>query len=179
MDEPTQLPAKQSEPDEKIALVELARSIAMGMHDLPHILADHEISEERYAEIVKNPFFARTLEAEIMDWHAARNTPERVKVEAAAIIERVLPTVAARMEDPQEALTAVTDAAKMVARLAGIGEKEAATGGGSSEKFIINIDMGGNKKLNYVKDITPMEPAIEVSTEMLPEPVKKETGDDG
>lgn len=173
MDEPSQLPAKLRETDERIVLVELAREIARGLHSVPEILANHEITEERYAEIVKNPFFARVLEAEIVDWHAARNTPERVRVEAGAIIERVMPTIAARMEDQEEALTAVTDAAKFVAKLAGIGEKEA-VGVGSSEKFIINIDMGGKaQNIQFIKDITPKEPASEGQA-VLPEPVKGE-----
>jgi len=116
------------------------------------------------------------LEAETQTWHSSLNTAERVKIEAAHIIERALPVLDARISDPGEGLNAVTEAIKTTARLAGLGEK--VTGDGNSEKFVISINLsaaGEPKVITLEKDLSPViehEPMGEVCSTKTSESVE-------
>jgi hypothetical protein len=157
MDEPTEnLPAKVTIPD-RAALVALAREMAMAIHAPEEILERHGITADQYAVIVNNPFYSRVLDAETVAWQSAANTPERIKVEAAAMLELFLPELYARMVDREgSTLTAVVEGGKFVAKIAGIGEREA--GGGSGQQFTISINLGEatvKKETGPVIDVAP------------------------
>lgn len=141
-------------------LAKLAREIAMDIKELDIVLGFYHLTLEQYAEVCKIPFFKRALENSTQEWNSALSTHERMKIEAAAILEEGLPILGARMKNKDETFAAATEAGKLFAKIAGLGEvnrNEAAPG----EKFTINISLGGDAKLQYVKDVTPAEPAIE------------------
>jgi hypothetical protein len=144
-----------------LLLVKLAREIAMDIHPLETILKQYSISGEGWERLQKNPRFIALLGSEVEAWNTALNTAERVKLKAASMMEEFLPELNNRLHDGQEALPAKIEGAKLVAKMAGIGEK-ASFEGGSGEKFTVTINLGaGAAPITIAKDVTPAVQTIE------------------
>lgn len=142
-----------------IELVKLAREIAMDIQPLETILKQYQITDETWSELQRSTRFKMLLSTEIETWQTALNTHERVKIKSAAMLEEWLPSLFARMHAEGEALNSVIEAGKMLARVAGIGEK-ADIGSAIGERFTININMGP-KVETFVKDVTPQVTIID------------------
>lgn len=140
-------------------LATLAREVVMDMNDLGDILKRYSISADQYKLIEKNPFYKRTFEIFLQEWSSALSTEQRIKVKAAVTLEDSLHKIGARMVKDDELLPAVVEAGKLFKSLAQIGEH--GNGGPSGEKFVINIDLGGNAKLTFEKNSAPDKPIID------------------
>jgi hypothetical protein len=128
-------------------LAKLAREIAMDIKDRHVILADYKLSETQYEFLeANNEFYKAALHAACLDWQAPLSTQERIRVEAAAILEDSLLGLGARMRNKAEGLPGVIEAAKLFAKVAGVGEREAGASA-PGERFTINIDLGGDQKI--------------------------------
>jgi hypothetical protein len=137
-------------------LVRLAREIAMDILPLEKILEQYAISDETWSQLQLNTKFRMLLGSEVESWSSALNTKERVIVKSAAMLEEWLPTLNARIHDSEEALPAVVEAGKMLAKLAGLGEKDISSTVG--ERFVINISMGPQAEpVSFSKDVTPVK----------------------
>lgn len=129
-------------------LAKLARDVAMDIKERHVILKDYKLTQAQYDFLeTHNAFFRNALAAASLEWHAPLSTAERIKVEAAAILEDSLPGLGARMQNKSEGLPGVIEAAKLFAKVAGVGERESG-GAGSGERFTINIDLGGDQKIS-------------------------------
>lgn len=129
------------------ALARLARDMAMDIKERHVILRDHNLTQVQYDFLeAHNEFFKNALSAASIEWHAPLSTAERIKVEAAAILEDSLPGLGARMQNKSEGLPGVIEAAKLFAKVAGVGEREGSSAG-TGERFTINIDLGGDAKV--------------------------------
>lgn len=138
-----------------IMLVRLAREIAMDIVDLPIILKQYAISAETWSELQRNTKFRMLLESETEAWQTSLNTHERVKLKSASMLEEWLPELYGRMHDAAEALPAKIEAGKMLAKIAGLGERSDVVGT-TGERFVINISMGPQAPaLEFSKDVTP------------------------
>lgn len=128
-------------------LAKLAREMAMDIKERHVILQDFGLSQVQYDFLAEhNEFFKNALSAASIEWHAPLSTAERIKVEAAAILEDSLPGLGARMQNKAEGLPGVIEAAKLFAKVAGVGEREGSSAG-SGERFTINIDLGGDTRI--------------------------------
>lgn len=139
-------------------LAKLAREIAMDIKERHVILAEFKLNDTQYEFLeANNVFFGATLKAACKDWHAPLSTTERIKVEAAAILEDSLLGLGARMQNKSEGLPGVIEAAKLFAKIADVGER---TNGALApgERFVINIDLGGDQKITVAS--TPAPEAI-------------------
>ncbi len=137
-----------------ITLVKLAREIAMDIQPLAAILKQHSISEEKWVELQTNSKFNALLSSEVETWQTALNTHERVKIKSASMLEEWLPTLNTRMSSADEALPAVIEAGKMLARIAGLG-MPGDVQGTVGERFVINISMGPQvEPMSFAKDVT-------------------------
>lgn len=146
-------------------LARLAREVATDMYELVDVLKNFNLTPDQYARIRTLPFFIHALEDATIEWTSAKNTYERLKLEAAVGLEDAMPSLQARMKKDGEALPGVVEAAKLFAKIAGVGEREQ---GQSSpgEKFTININLGDGYDLKYEKDVTPRGPGqISINTE--------------
>ena len=137
-----------------VNLLKLAREIAMDLHDLPDILKRHGLSEEDWTRLSTDQNFLKLLEGEVVAWQAAANTHDRTKLKAAALVEEWLPEANRRIHDPGEALSAKTELAKLLARIADMGLGNANVNGGG-ERFVVNINLGGDKQLKFTHEVTP------------------------
>lgn len=143
-------------------VAKLAREVAMDINEVSTILGHYQLSREQYNTIESLPFYQQVLAAERQAWLSAKNAPERIKLEAAALFEEAMPKLHARMINPLENLNQVAEVAKLIARVAGVGEKDGTASAGG-EKFSITINLGDNNPVTYEKTINPL---IEAASSM-------------
>jgi hypothetical protein len=140
-------------------LAKLAREIAMDIKERHIVLQEFNLNDTQYDFLVEhNDFYKQALQAASLEWHAPLSTQERIKLEAAAILEDAMPGLGARLQNTREQLPGVVEAAKLFAKIAGVGERE--TGAGApGERFVINIDLGGGKTASISTGPAPQEAA--------------------
>ena len=136
-------------------LAKLAREMAMNIRDRGDILKEFNLTGHQYDFLEAYHIFYREVYANACrEWHAPLTTQERITVEAAAILEDSLLTIGARMQNKGEGLPGVVEAAKLFAKIAkvDVAEKGATAPG---ERFSINIDLGGDKKITVETTAAP------------------------
>lgn len=122
-------------------LVILARELAMNIHEIPDILKRLNITDSQWENIQRDKRFQGYLEDAVITWQSALNGPERIKVKALAAVEDWLATAYGILHEDKHSLRDKTELAKLMSRLAGVGEKtpsELPVG----EKISITINMG-------------------------------------
>ena len=135
-------------------LVQIAREIAINHKDVDDILKDHSITQEEWDELRESQEFARLLEGEIVAWQSATNTHERTKLKAAALIELWLEEANARLYDGKETLSAKTELAKLIARIAEMGASTSA-GAELGGKFSVTINLGAAQQIKIERELPP------------------------
>jgi DNA-binding transcriptional MerR regulator len=139
----------------ELSLIKLAREIAMDIQPIETILKQYSIDDERWEELQRNARFRALLESEVESWNSAVNTHERVKLKAAAMMEEWLPELNNRLHDLEETLPAKIEGGKMLAKIAGMGER-AANEGPAGEKFTVTINLGAQAPpIEISKDVGP------------------------
>jgi len=144
-------------------LAKLARELAMDIKEEAVILKEFKLDNAQFEFLkVHNDFFRETFAAACKEWHAPLSTQDRIKVEAAAILEDSLLGLGARMQNKGEGLPGVIEAAKLFAKIADVGErKDGAAAPG--ERFSINIDLGADQKITVTANAPqslPPQPAV-------------------
>jgi hypothetical protein len=122
----------------------ISRELARGLLSLDQILENNEVSQAEFDEYQQNPRFQQMLGEQVSEWQSADNTPERLKLKAAAALEDWLPELHARIHDRTESLTAKIEGGKLLAKLSGVGEKSDSVIGGG-ERFSVTINIGDQK----------------------------------
>jgi hypothetical protein len=140
-------------------IARLARDVVMELKALPDILAPYCITELQYARIKELPFFKRVFEDFTVEWNRVTSTPDRVRLISAVMLEEGLPRLGSQMVDKEISPAIAVETGKFFAKLAGVGETK--TEGASGEKFVINISLGEETKLQFTKDVTPQAPTNE------------------
>lgn len=153
------LPVVVEEVLNNFLLAKLAREIAMNIREVPEILKTFKLSAEQYAAIEKIPFYKNVLDQYIIEWESARNTGDRLKIEAAAGLESAMPSLTARMQSEREDLGKAAEVAKLFSKIAGV-EAGAAQSGNPGDKFSITINLGEDVKLQFDKEIEQTAPKI-------------------
>lgn len=141
--------------DLEATLVALAREIAMDIRPFEEILKTHQITPETWIKLQSTPRFVALVESETAAWNGALNTQERLKLKSASMLEEWLPELNARLHDQKELLSAKLEGGKLIARLAGAGLNGFGVDGGGGERFSVTINLGGDAKLTFNKEVTP------------------------
>lgn len=139
-------------PDQRLVI--LAREVAMEIHPIEAILERFGVSLDEWEMIKAKPMFCSFLQDAMITWNNALSGSERIKVKALAAVEDWLVEAYAILHDKQSALRDRVELAKLMSRLAGVGEK---TGGevSSGERISITINMGEDHKLQVEKIHAP------------------------
>lgn len=138
-------------------LAKLAREMAMLLKPRATILAEHELSEEDYAQIEKLEFYKRALETASIEWNRPMSTAERIRLIGQCYLEESLPVIGGRMANTNESLANVVDGMKVLTQISGLNNNnEKSTPASAAEKFIIQINLGADIE-KYEKDITPVQ----------------------
>ena len=154
-------------------LSQLAREIAMNLKERHVVLKEYNLTKPQYEYLeANNEFYQNALAAACKDWHAPLSIQERLKVEAATILEDGLPGLGARMQSKSEGLPGVIEAAKLFAKIAGVGEREAGASA-PGERFTINIDLGGGQ--NITVQSSPVQEATSEPIGVSPVPALPKT----
>src|ERR1035437_9835141 len=117
-------------------LAALARDLILNLRELPATLAAHKITQAQYDKIKENEFFKRALEHLTIEWHSAKSTTARQKIQAAASFEYAMPVITARMVKNDEDLGKVVEAGKLLAKVAGVDSSDAQAASNPGEKFV-------------------------------------------
>jgi len=155
-------------------IARLARDVVMELRALPDILEPYCVSELQFARIKEMPFFKRVYEDFLIEWNRVTSTPERIRLISAVMLEEGLPRMGAQMVDKEVSPAIAIETGKFFAKIAGVGE--AKTDANTGEKFVINISLGEDTKLQFTKDVTPRTPtdAVEAIFGEVPEDRKRD-----
>lgn len=128
-------------------LARLARELAMDIRATLEILKDYQLNKVQYDFLREhNEFFKAALTASTIEWNSAMSTQDRIRAQAAAALEDKLPDLAIRMGNKSEGLPGVVEAAKLFAKIAGVGERDMGAVA-SGERFTITINLGADEKI--------------------------------
>lgn len=120
----------------------LVRDLAANLYELPFILKTHGLTQAQYDALSGTEAFQSALRVMTVEWNTIGNTQKRLAIEAAIALEDALPTVAARLSKATEPLAGVVELAKLLAKMAGIGE--GAQSQAPTERFKITINLGAD-----------------------------------
>src|ERR1700676_413131 len=120
----------------------LVQALAVQMYDVPTILKEYNLTYDQYKVLETNEFFKKAMEVAVIDWHKSTSIQKRLALEAATTLEAVMPTVFARMQKADEPLPGIIEGAKLLAKIAGVGDEKIPST--PSERFTITIDLGGD-----------------------------------
>lgn len=139
---------------DELTLVKLSREIAKNIQPIENILDMFGMTPELWSHVSNMPRFTALLQSEIEAWNGAGNTVERTKLKSMSMIEEALPEFFERMHDPREPLIAKAKVFELVSKVAGVfaNDKES---GAVGDGVKITINLGGDNKLTFEKDITP------------------------
>lgn len=134
-------------------LLRLAREIATDLNDIETILKAHQLTSKQWDAIKDDARFQTLLKSEMEAWSAASNTPERVKLKSAMLVEEWLPEANKLAHDSSQTLTAKVELMKLLKSLAGLGIDRADIT--ASERVSITINLGSDHKLKFEKQLPP------------------------
>lgn len=143
-------PALNLEPE--VVALKVAREIAMNLHDVETILDTYKITPAQWRKIEKNEYFQRVLQEAVTLWHSALNTEQRVKLKSAALYEEWLPEANVLAHDRSQPLSGRVELMKLIKSTGGMGG--ANPGEGAGERFSVTINLGGDSKLSFTKQVT-------------------------
>lgn len=121
----------------------LAHDLAIELLPVDDILKSHNLTREQYDYMLKVPVFDAMLKQACELWHKPSSVPDRLALQAQLIVEKTLPVVGGRMRSEREDLPAVIEGMKAVMKLGGLGEAKQIQG--PQDRFVINIDLGGDR----------------------------------
>jgi hypothetical protein len=125
-----------------VELAQLAREIAQDIDQIGAILQRHHLTQAHYDFLERhNKFFRQVLESEIRNWQSVKSTETRLRLQAQAALEQVMPVVAQRVGSAAEKLTDVVEGAKFLSRVAGV-DAPAVGPAPVGERYKIVIDLG-------------------------------------
>lgn len=137
-----------------VLLGALARELAVGLREVPDILAEFNVSSADYEKLKSNEFFTKVVDLARIEWHGAANTANRLQLEAASAAEEALPQVYARAMNGKEPLNHVIDFMKWLADVGGL--KKDPGRGQPGERFKITINLGADTKIEFDNSKAPL-----------------------
>ena len=126
-------------------LRDLAQEIVRDIYEVPDILKRFGIDYEEYHALAETHGFRQMLAQAASEWDAASNTPERIKLKSALMVENVLPDMLTALADTKQPLTGRVELLKTMAKIGGLGNAplpNASTG----QTFRLEINLGDPAK---------------------------------
>ena len=121
-------------------IAKLARHMIMDILTEDVVLRAAGLSQEQFEQFVKpTELYRRVYDTFFLEWHSPLSTNKRIAIMSAALLEDGLLDIADRMTDKREPLNHAIEAAKTLAKFAGIGEPTSQGSLAPGERFTINI----------------------------------------
>lgn len=137
---------------------QLARDIVQNIQEVPDILKRYNLTSEEYEAIEKTRVFKQMLTGSAGEWEGAGNTPERIKLKSAFLIENVLPDMFASLVDKTEPLSSRVALLNTIGKFGGVGLGPApGVGSGQTFSLQINFRSDPSKNITITQPILPSE----------------------
>ena len=122
-------------------LRKVARDLAQGLYELDDILKNNDVTNAMFNKFKEHPRFLEYLKQEREAWNAAGNVSERAKLKAGIIIEEFMVQAHTELGSKTTPLNQRVELAKILGRIAGMGEPKTVGGGGPGGGFQLNINI--------------------------------------
>lgn len=135
---------KDFDPGKDEHLVRLAKEVAINHYPLETILERYNLTLQTWEYLSRTPRFNALLDAEKLAWEAAMNTPQRVKLKSATVIEMWLEEAYNLLHDKKELLSSKVSLATLIGKFAALDQHEKATpdAGVLADRVNITIKIG-------------------------------------
>jgi len=128
----------------------LAMELASGLTPPSEIFSRHGFTDAEAKAMLMNPAFQRMLKEAKANWDSPMNAEERIRLKAKLALEELLIPHFQMAQNPDVPPPARTEALKTFERLSGMVSKEgAASGGQGGERFVVNINLGEDKRITF------------------------------
>lgn len=148
------------DPDYEAKLRKLALDIVKNVEDAPNVLERFGITTDEYYELAETTPFKAMLQQAQTEWEGAHNTPARVKLKSAALIEQALPDMFRAMVNDKEPLAARTALFTAMGKMGELGHAPPITSQGNmGASFKLEISFGNQpaKSITLEQQALPME----------------------
>ena len=145
----TTTPAREFSPN-------LAAELASGLLPPQEVFDRYGINEDEARTMLKAPEFRAMVKQAKQDWEAADNAEKRIRVKARMALEELLPSQFRLAMDEGNTPAGRNEAVKIIKNLAGMDRTEG-EGGGTGERFVVNINLGEQSGEKVIVDATVSE----------------------
>lgn len=127
-------------PDHEGLLLSLANEIATDLLPLETILKNHQISQNDWQTISKQPRFQMILAEAVREWEAADNVGKRLTLKFKLALEQTIPEMFQRLHDPEFNDAAKVKLFEVMQKGAGIGDRGNMVDAGPGVSITIKMD---------------------------------------
>ena len=140
----------------------IARELARDIYEIEEILETYKVTRAEFDTITRHPAFQKILRKEQEEWRAADNTFRRTKLLSSISYEQAIPEMFAVLHDKTEPLAGRVKIFEVLGRYSGLGANTSGEGD-RADQIKIEINLGGDTKLNFEKVLPPKVIDIEVA----------------
>lgn len=135
----------------------VARELAMNLIPIERVLETTGVSYEEFQRWQTMPRFQHYYQQFKEEWDRADNTTERTKIKAGLVMEDFMEEAYLTMHDKKQPLNHRVELAKLVAKVAGLGEPKVALGNGGDGKggFSLTINISQSERVQITPQVTP------------------------
>ncbi len=132
----------------------LAAELAAGLSSPKTVRTRFGLSSAQWDILRTNPTFRSMLKDALLKWRGDLNAGARITLKAEVLLEELLPKLYDMVNSDAVPSSEKINAIKQLADLAGRNSKKEGTPAGNSNGFVLNINVGGDKKTVTI-DATP------------------------
>ena len=136
-------------------ITKIARNMVIGAMQPEVILRSEGISDEQFQRYVRHSeLYKRVYDTFLLEWQSPLSTNKRIAILSAILLEDGLMDLALRMVNADTPFNSAIEAAKALAKFAGIGESTGQQSLAPSERFTINIITSQTSERLEVQQVT-------------------------
>ena len=150
-------------------ITKIARNMVMGAMQPEMILRSEGISDEQFQRYIRpTELYRRVYDTFLLEWQSPLSTNKRIAILSAILLEDGLMDIALRMVNAETPFNSAIEAAKALAKFAGIGESTAQQSLAPSERFTINIITSDQSKITASTPPSPVLPDPQRTIDLAP-----------
>lgn len=143
-----QVPGTEASIDLAALSPTIAAELASQLSDAAGVRDRYGITDDQWDRLKRSPAFRSMLAEALRDWSGQMNAGARIQKKADIVLEDAIPAYDGMIHNDNVPAQARIDAGKLLAQLAGRGQK-AVQGDGTvvaGSGFILNINIGGGRE---------------------------------
>jgi hypothetical protein len=157
-------------------LVRLATDLAMEARTPAEIFAEWGIGlpgqDPRADAVMENTAFREIYQQIAREWEGVTGTTQRIRLKSALIVEEALPAIHQMITATEGDHRLRLEAFKQLSKMSGV-EDEAKKPTDGTEKFVVNIRIGGNELARVEADVESASPARTITGTAEPVPLAR------